>query len=142
MNGAALPSMIGTSGEFSSTMTLSMPMLTSAASRCSTVSTDDLVARQPGRELDAAEVLHRGRHLVIAEVGAPETDAEVGRRRLERERDLVAGVKTDSDAGNLSDEVFAVRPLASLAAGDDAQPSSANAMPAMLTPAIVQAVTC
>ena len=25
MNGAALPSMIGTSGEFSSTMTLSMP---------------------------------------------------------------------------------------------------------------------
>jgi hypothetical protein len=40
MKGAALPSMIGTSGELSSTITLSMPMLTSAASRCSTVSTD------------------------------------------------------------------------------------------------------
>jgi hypothetical protein len=39
MNGAALPSMIGTSGEFSSTTTLSIPRLTSAANRCSTVST-------------------------------------------------------------------------------------------------------
>ena len=40
MNGEALPSMIGTSGVFSSTITLSTLMLTSAASRCSTVSTD------------------------------------------------------------------------------------------------------
>ena len=47
MNGAALPSMIGTSGEFSSTMTLSMPMLTSAASRCSTVSTDTSLRARP-----------------------------------------------------------------------------------------------
>ena len=39
-NGAALPSMIGTSGLFSSTMTLSMPSAVRAASRCSTVSTD------------------------------------------------------------------------------------------------------
>ena len=38
MNGAALPSMIGTSGEFSSTIALSIPRLTSAASKCSTVS--------------------------------------------------------------------------------------------------------
>ena len=39
-NGAALPSMIGTSGWFNSTMALSMPRAVSAASRCSTVSTD------------------------------------------------------------------------------------------------------
>jgi len=47
MNGAALPSMIGTSGEFSSTMTLSMPTLTSAASRCSTVSTETSLLDNP-----------------------------------------------------------------------------------------------
>ena len=47
MNGAALPSMIGTSGEFNSTMTLSMPTLTSAASRCSTVSTDTSLRASP-----------------------------------------------------------------------------------------------
>ena len=102
MNGAALPSMIGTSGEFSSTMTLSMPMLTSAASRCSTVSTDTSFARQPGRELNARQVVHRGRHLEVAEIGPAETDAEVGGRRLQRKRDLVAGVKTDSDAGDVA----------------------------------------
>ena len=39
MNGAELPSMIGTSGVFSSTIALSIPALASAASRCSTVST-------------------------------------------------------------------------------------------------------
>jgi hypothetical protein len=38
-NGAALPSMIGTSAEFSSMITLSMPRLTRALSKCSTVST-------------------------------------------------------------------------------------------------------
>ena len=47
MNGAALPSMIGTSGEFSSTITLSMFALTSAASRCSTVSTDTSLRARP-----------------------------------------------------------------------------------------------
>ena len=102
MNGAALPSMIGTSGELSSTITLSMPMLTSAASRCSTVSTDTSFARQPGRELDASQVVHGRRHLVVADIGAPEPDAEISRRRLQGERDLVAGVQTDSDARNLT----------------------------------------
>jgi hypothetical protein len=38
-NGALLPSMIGTSRWFNSTTTLSMPAATSAARRCSTVST-------------------------------------------------------------------------------------------------------
>ena len=62
----------------------------------------DLVARQTGRELDARQVVHRRRHLVIAQIGPAETDAEIGGGRLEREIDLVAGVKTDSDAGNLA----------------------------------------
>ena len=61
-----------------------------------------LVARQPGRELNARQVVHRRRHLVIAQIGAAETDAEVRRRGLECEIDLVAGVKTDSDAGYLA----------------------------------------
>ncbi len=94
--------MIGTSGEFNSTMTLSMPTLTSAASRCSTVSTDTSLRCQPGRELDASEVLHRRRHFVIAEIGTPKPDAEISRCGFESEIDLVTGVKTDSDTGNLT----------------------------------------
>ena len=45
----------------------------------------DVVARQARRELNAGEMLHRGRHLVVAEIGAAEADAEIGRRRLQRE---------------------------------------------------------
>ena len=55
-------------------------------------------------ELDAGEVVHRGGYLVIAEVGPSKTDAEIGRGRLQCEVHLVAGVKTDSDAGYLSTE--------------------------------------
>ena len=62
----------------------------------------DFVARQARRELDAGQMVHRRRHLVVAQVGPAEPDAEVGRRRLQRKVDLVAGVKTDSDAGNLA----------------------------------------
>ena len=102
MNGAALPSMIGTSGEFSSTMTLSMPTLTSAASRCSTVSTDTSLRARPVASWMPARCVHRGRHFVIAQIGTAEPDAEIRRRGLERKVDLVAGVKTDSDAGNLA----------------------------------------
>ena len=61
-----------------------------------------LVARQPRRELNARQVVHRRGHLVVAEIGPAKPDAEVGRRRLECEIDFVAGVKTDSDAGNLT----------------------------------------
>ena len=60
------------------------------------------VARQPGRELNARQVVHGRRHFVVAEIGPAEPDAEVGRRGLQRKVDLVAGVKTDSDAGNLT----------------------------------------
>ena len=46
-NGAALPSMIGTSGWFNSTTALSIPRLASAASRCSTVSTEPSLRASP-----------------------------------------------------------------------------------------------
>ena len=49
-----------------------------------------------------ARLLHGRRHFVIAQIGPAEADAEIGRRGLQREVDLVAGVKTDSDAGNLT----------------------------------------
>ena len=91
--------MIGTSGWFSSTQTLSMPRLRSAASRCSTVSTDALSETRPVcKLLAAAEVRHVRGNLEAAEVGALEANAVVGRRRLERKRDLLAGMKTDPGA--------------------------------------------
>ena len=40
------------------------------------------------------------RHLQAAQIRALEPDAIVGGRGLERERNLVAGMKTDSGAGN------------------------------------------
>ena len=58
--------------------------------------------RQAGRELDPGQVVHRGRHFVIAQIGTPETDAEIRDGGLECKVDLVAGVKTDSDARNLT----------------------------------------
>ena len=60
------------------------------------------VARQTRRQLNASQMMHRRRHFVVAEIGPAEPDAEIGRRRLQRKRDFVAGVKTDSDAGNLA----------------------------------------
>ena len=51
-------------------------------------------------ELNARQVVHRGRHLEIAEIGPAKTDAVVDGRRLQRKRDLVAGVKTYSDTRN------------------------------------------
>ena len=56
------------------------------------------LARKPGRELNASQVLHRRRHLEVTDVRAPEPDAEIGSRWLQRKRDFIAGVKTDSDA--------------------------------------------
>ena len=77
-------------------------MLTSAASRCSTVSTETSLRARPVASWMPARLLHRGRHLVIAQIGPAEADAEVRRRRFQRKLNLVAGVKTDSDAGNLA----------------------------------------
>ena len=57
-------------------------------------------ARQAGLILDAAQMRDRRRNLEAAQVGALEADAVVGRRRLERQRDLVAGMKADSGAGD------------------------------------------
>ena len=102
MNGAALPSMIGTSGEFSSISTLSMFMLTSAASRCSTVSTDTSLRARPVASWMPARCCTVAGTSQTAQVGPPEADAEVGRRGLQREVDLVAGMETDSDTRNLA----------------------------------------
>ena len=38
-----------------------------------------LVARQAGRQLEARKILNRRRHFVVAQVGAPKTDAEIRR---------------------------------------------------------------
>ena len=107
MNGAELPSMMGTSGEFNSMSTLSMLMLTRAARRCSTVSTETALHDSAVAKLDTGEVLHVGRHFVVAEVGAPEPDAEINRCGLQRQVDLVAGMKADANARNRA----AKRPL-------------------------------
>ena len=101
MNGAALPSMIGTSGEFSSTMTLSTPHADERRQQVLDRLDRHFVARQPGRQLDAGKVLHRRGHFEIAQICTAEADAEIRRRRLQREVDLVAGVETDPDAGDL-----------------------------------------
>ena len=61
-----------------------------------------LVMRQARRQLDSSQVMHRRRHLVIAEVRTTKPDAEIGRGRFQGEVDLVAGMKTDSDTGNLT----------------------------------------
>ena len=102
MNGAALPSMIGTSGEFSSIEHVVDAHADERRQQMLDRLDRHFVARQPGRELNPGQVLHGRRHLVVAEVGPAEPDAEIGRRRLQRKVDLVAGVKTDSDTGNLA----------------------------------------
>src|SRR4029079_8057390 len=83
---------------------------------------------QSCRELNASKMRDRCRHFQPAEVGALETDAEVGRRGLERKRDLVAGMKTYSGTGDgatksaLGDH--------DLSKTGDATPSTANGLPA------------
>ena len=59
----------------------------------------DRVAGQARRVVDAADMLDRCRHLEAAEIGASETDTEVGWGRLERKRDLLAGMETNPRAG-------------------------------------------
>ena len=59
-----------------------------------------LIARQAGRELNARQVVHRRRYFEIAEIDPAKPDAVVDRRWFQRKRDLVAGVKTDSDTRN------------------------------------------
>ena len=40
------------------------------------------VPRQAGGELDAGQVVHRGRHLVIAQIRPAKPDAEISRQRV------------------------------------------------------------
>ena len=80
-NGAALPSMIGTSGWFNSTIALSTPWLASAASRCSTVSTEPVSRAQAGRVLERGEMGDVRWDFDAVEVGPTETDAVIGRGR-------------------------------------------------------------
>jgi hypothetical protein len=58
----------------------------------------DFVDRQTGCELDPRQVVHRGRYFVITQIGTPEADAEIRDSRFKCEVDLIAGVKTNSDA--------------------------------------------
>ncbi len=63
-----------------------MPRPRSAASRCSTVSTDASSRDRAGLQLlPAAQVGHRGRNLDAAQVRPPEPNAVIGRRRLQRQ---------------------------------------------------------
>ena len=57
----------------------------------------DFLPGQPRRELNASQVVDRGRHLEVTDVGTAKSDAEVDARRLQRQGDFIAGVKTDSD---------------------------------------------
>src|SRR5947207_1451997 len=55
-------------------------------------------AGEPGRETDPPEMRDGGRNLQAAEIRALEPDAEISRRGLEGQRDLVPRMKTDSGA--------------------------------------------
>ena len=61
-------------------------------------------AGQAGLVLDAAEVRDGRRDFKSAKIAALKADAVVGRGRLERQSDLVPGMKTDSGAGDGSTE--------------------------------------
>ena len=67
------------------------------------------LAGQSGLVLDAAEMGHGGRNLQTAKVAALEADAVISRRRLQRQRDFVAGMESDSGAGYVNDEGCAAR---------------------------------
>ena len=85
-------------------MTLSMPSARERRQQVLDRLDRDRLARQPGLVLNAAKMRDRGRNLEAPKVGALKPDAVVGGRRLERQGDLVAGMKTDSGAGDGSAE--------------------------------------
>ena len=60
----------------------------------------DIVPRQTRGQLNAGQMLNGGRYLVVAEIGPAEADPEIGRGRLQREMNLVAGVKADPHTGD------------------------------------------
>src|SRR5260370_22556182 len=60
----------------------------------------DLIAGQAGGELNPGEIVDRRRHLVIAQIRAAKTDAEISRGGSQRKTDSIAGVETNSIAGD------------------------------------------
>ena len=100
-NGAALPSMIGTSDAVRSTNALSMPRPAIADIRCSTVPTlaESALERRAERGLDHAQRV--GRHVDgLRQVEAPKHDAGIGRRRAKSHVDLLARVQADAGGAN------------------------------------------
>jgi hypothetical protein len=57
-------------------------------------------ARQTGLILDSSQVGHHRGDFQTAEIGALKADAGISRRRLQRQGYFVAGMKTDSGAGD------------------------------------------
>ena len=62
------------------------------------------LARQAGLVLDPAKMRDGRRNLETPKIASLKPDAVVGGRRFERQSDLVAGMKTDSGAGDRSTE--------------------------------------
>ena len=111
-NEAAEPSRIGTSSAVMSTTRLSRPSPEHADSRCSTVftfgpagvpSAESVVAMRVSQTLDAlAAIIDRPR-----QVDAAKDDAGVGRRRAQRQLDLLPAVHADADgAGHRLDRAL------------------------------------
>jgi hypothetical protein len=60
----------------------------------------NVFARETRSELNTSEMLYGGWNFVVSKVGSSEADAGTGNRRLQREANLVAGMKADPDTGN------------------------------------------
>ena len=58
------------------------------------------VAGQPGGELDPRQVIDCGRDLEISQVRPDKSNSVIGRRGLERQRDLVSRMQADARARN------------------------------------------
>ena len=100
MNGAALPSMMGTSGEFSSTIDVVDAQAHERGQQVLDGLDGDRVAGEAGSVVDAADVLDGCRYLEASQVGAAESDAGAGGSGLERQGDLAARMETNTSAGN------------------------------------------
>ena len=100
-NGAALPSMIGTSAAVRSTNALSMPRPAIADIRCSTVPTLRRAALERRAERRLGDAQRVGRHVDgLRQVEAPKHDAGIGGRRPQGHVDLLAAVQADAGGAN------------------------------------------
>ena len=98
-NGAAEPSMIGTSGPSTSISALSTPAPARAAIRCSIVPTRAEPSPIVVQSLVSTTRLI-GRGNVAAEIGAAKDDAMAGGRGQQSEADAPAGMNANADAGD------------------------------------------